>query len=138
MTTRIIGGGLLLAAGGGDALVEVASLQHMAQAGIGWFWDAYHDAPWPWWPWLVVAHLALAIGIVSGWRPALALGAVVGAVLAAIWAWQAISVGTKIWRITNPEPYLVAIPVLFVAGYIVMIIACLRAVRHADVRRPAE
>jgi hypothetical protein len=138
MTARIAGAGLLLAAGIGDAVLEVASLHHMPQFGIGWFWDDYHAAPYPWWPWLVLGHVAVAAAILSGWRPGLAFGAALGAILALIWTWLTVVNGIKLFRVDAPEPYLVVIPLLFVLAYIAVAVACLLAVRRADVPRLAE
>jgi hypothetical protein len=138
MTARIAAAGLLLVAGIGDAALEAASLHHVPQFGIGWFWDEYHAAPYPWWPWLVVGHVAVAAAILSGWRPGLGFGAAVGAILALMWAWMTVANGIKLFRVDAPEPYLVAIPILFVLAYIAVAVGSLVAVRRPDAARLAE
>ena len=138
MAPRIAAAGLLLVTGMGDAVLEAASLHHMSQSGIGWFWDEYHAAPYPWWPWLVVGHVALAAAILSGWRPGLAFGAAVAGILALVWAWLTVVDGIKLFRVDEPEPYLVAIPLLFVLGYVGAATAGVVAMRRPDGARRAE
>ncbi len=128
---RVIGAGLLLLAGSADGLLEMVQLHHMPQAGFGWFWGSYTGSPRAWWPWLVIAHLLVAAGIGSGWRLALGLGAFVGAVFAAFWVWLTTYYGSKIFRFDDAEPYLVIIPLLFVAAYTGMTVACWLAIRRA-------
>ncbi len=129
---RVIGAGLLLAAGVAEGALEIAQLKHMPQAGIGWFWDTYNSAPFAWWPLPLIGHVALAAGILVGWRPALARGSLLGALFTAIWVWLTTYYGSKISRLDDPEPYLVLIPLLFVIAYAAVTLACLRAVRRAD------
>ncbi len=132
--SRVVAAALLLVAGAAESILEVLNLHDMPDAGIGWFWDAYHSAPWPWVPWLVIAHLVLVVGIIAGSRLALWFAVITGSVLATWWLWLTVYYGSKMFRLDGPEPYLLLIPLSLAIAYSGLALASAMALRPSSDR----